>query len=153
MVPSSSSTPLKVSVSKPKLSCVKLLTQRIRPVLVVNKVDRALLELPTHQEAFTLPSSVSLNPSTSSLPPTSMKSSVTVSLPRKGTIFLLVSTDGLSPSTNSLFVMPRDSVLKKNKLMERLWGDNYFNPAAQNGPPRAPHDDGVQLERASVCSS
>ena len=126
------------------------LTERIRPVLVVNKVDRALLELQLTKEALY----------TSFL---RVIESVNVVIatyyddvlgncqvyPEKGTVAFASGLHGWAFTLNQFAVRyAKKFGIEKNKLMERLWGDNYFNPVTKKWSTKSSTDEGVQLERA-----
>lgn len=109
------------------------LTERIKPVLVINKVDRALLELQLTKEDlynvikkdifcikilnFIRISKDVLKASMLPLLPITTKFWETFRFTHKMVLLLSVpvSTDGLSPYVNLLNVMPRNLVLTKTK--------------------------------------
>ena len=106
------------------------LTERVKPVLIINKVDRALLELQVEKEDLyqsfcrTI-ESVNVIVSTYS---DDALGDVQVN-PDQGTVAF---GSGLHGWAFSLRSFARQYAKKfgvdKAKLLSRLWGDNYFNP-------------------------
>ncbi|KAI8848977.1 elongation factor 2 [Chytridium lagenaria] len=110
------------------------LGERIKPVVVINKVDRALLELQLTKEAL-----------------------YTTFLRTIENINVIISTY-LDKTLGDVQVFPEKGTfaaryskkfgVQKDKMMQRLWGDNYFNPATKKWTTKANDADGKPLERA-----
>lgn len=126
------------------------LGERIKPVLVINKVDRALLELQLTKEDLYNAFSRTIE-------------SVNVVIatyfdkvlgdcqvyPEKGTVAF---GSGLHGWAFTLLQFANRYAKKfgvdKEKMMARLWGENYFNPATRKWTTKSTSDDGAPLERA-----
>lgn len=126
------------------------LTERIRPILVVNKVDRALLELQLTKEAL-YTSFLRVIESVNVVIATYFDEVLgnCQVYPEKGTVAFASGLHGWAFTLNQFAVRyAKKFGIEKSKLMERLWGDNYFNPATKKWSTKSTTDDGVQLERA-----
>ena len=126
------------------------LTERIRPVLVVNKVDRALLELQLTKEAL-YTSFLRVIESVNVVIATYYDEALgnCQVYPEKGNVAFASGLHGWAFTLNQFAVRyAKKFGIEKNKLMERLWGDNYFNPATKKWSTKSTTDEGVQLERA-----
>jgi len=106
------------------------LTERVKPVVVVNKVDRALLELQVSKEDLyqsfcrTI-ESVNVIISTYNDP---VLGDVQV-YPEKGTVAFGSGLHGWAFSLRQFATRyAKKFGVDKQKLMPKLWGDNYFNP-------------------------
>ena len=106
------------------------LTERVKPVLVINKVDRALLELQVSKEDLyqsfcrTI-ESVNVIVSTYADP---VLGDVQV-YPDQGTVAFGSGLHGWAFSLRSFAGRyAKKFGVDKTKLMPKLWGDNYFNP-------------------------
>ncbi|KZP31061.1 P-loop containing nucleoside triphosphate hydrolase protein [Athelia psychrophila] len=126
------------------------LTERIKPVVIINKVDRALLELKVSKEHMF-----------QSFRRTIEDVNVVISTyheevlgdvqvyPEKGT---LAFGSGLHGWVFTLRQFANRYSKKfgvdKEKMMAKLWGDNYFNPATRKWTTKNTGDDGKPLERA-----
>ncbi|KAF9351756.1 Elongation factor 2 [Mortierella sp. AD094] len=126
------------------------LCERIKPVLVVNKVDRALLELQVAKEDLYQ----SFN---------RMIESVNVIIanynnqaignfqvsPIQGTVAFASGVHGWA-FTIRQFAMryARKFGVNHQKMMSKLWGDNYFNPATKKWTRKNIDSNGNHLERA-----
>jgi elongation factor 2 len=126
------------------------LGERIKPVLVINKVDRALLELQLTKEDLYNAFSRTIE-------------SVNVVIatyfdkvlgdcqvyPEKGTVAF---GSGLHGWAFTLLQFANRYAKKfgvdKEKMMTRLWGENYFNPATRKWTTKSTNDEGAPLERA-----
>ncbi|KAJ3571253.1 hypothetical protein NPX13_g5447 [Xylaria arbuscula] len=125
------------------------LTERIKPVVVINKVDRALLELQVSKEDLYqtfLRTIESVNVVISTYLDQSMGDLQVY--PEKGTVAFGSGLHGWA-FTIRQFAMryAKKFGVDRNKMMERLWGDNYFNAATKKWTTKGTHD-GKQLERA-----
>ena len=106
------------------------LTERVKPVLIINKVDRALLELQVEKETLyqsfcrTI-ESVNVIVSTYADP---ALGDVQV-FPEQGTVAFGSGLHGWAFSLrNFAGRYAKKFGVDKGKLMPKLWGDNYFNP-------------------------
>ena len=126
------------------------LTERIRPVLVVNKVDRALLELQLTKEAL-YTSFLRVIESVNVVIATYFDDALgnCQVYPEKGNVAFASGLHGWAFTLNQFAVRyAKKFGVDKIKMMERLWGDNYFNPATKKWSTKSTTDEGVQLERA-----
>lgn len=126
------------------------LTERIRPVLVVNKVDRALLELQLTKEAL-YTSFLRVIESVNVVIATYFDEALgnCQVYPEKGNVAFASGLHGWAFTLNQFAVRyAKKFGIDKHKMMERLWGDNYFNPATKKWTTKSTTEDGVQLERA-----
>ncbi len=126
------------------------LTERVKPVVVINKVDRALLELQVSKEDLyqsfcrTI-ESVNVIISTYNDP---VLGDVQV-YPEKGTVAFGSGLQGWAFSLRQFATRyAKKFGVDKNKLMPKLWGDNYFNPKTKKWTTKATDADGKPLERA-----
>jgi elongation factor 2 len=126
------------------------LTERVKPVVVVNKVDRALLELQVSKEDLyqsfcrTI-ESVNVIISTYNDP---VLGDVQV-YPEKGTVAFGSGLHGWAFSLRQFATRyAKKFGVDKQKLMPKLWGDNYFNPKTKKWTTKSTDADGNQLERA-----
>ncbi|KAF8140470.1 P-loop containing nucleoside triphosphate hydrolase protein [Boletus edulis] len=126
------------------------LTERIKPVLVINKVDRALLELQVQKESLyqTFQRTVeTVNVIISTYHDTAL-GDVQI-YPDKGTVAFASGLHGWAFTLRQFagryskkFGVPKD------KLIAKLWGDNYFNPTTRKWSTKSSDADGKPLERA-----
>jgi elongation factor 2 len=126
------------------------LTERIKPVVIINKVDRALLELQVSKEDLY-----------QSFQRTIETVNVIVSTyhdialgdvqvyPDKGTVAFGSGLHGWAFTLRQFagryakkFGVPKD------KLLAKLWGDNYFNPATRKWGTKNTDAEGKPLERS-----
>ncbi|KAG9314173.1 P-loop containing nucleoside triphosphate hydrolase protein [Chiua virens] len=126
------------------------LTERIKPVVVINKVDRALLELQVQKEDLY-----------QSFQRTVETVNVIISTyhdvalgdvqvyPENGTVAFASGLHGwgftlrqFAGRYSKKFGVPKD------KLISKLWGDNFFNPATKKWTTKSADADGKPLERA-----
>src|SRR5437762_13392193 len=117
MVPSSLSTALKESAFKPKQSFVKHSENVSNLSSSSTKSIELFLNFKSQKKICTNLSLVPLNPSMSSSPRISIKSSVMSKFIQTRVLLhsVPVFMDGHSQSVNSLFDMPRNSALIKRK--------------------------------------
>lgn len=126
------------------------LTERIRPVLVVNKVDRALLELQLDKESL-YTSFQRVLESVNVVIATYFDEALgdCQVYPDKGNVAFASGLHGWAFTLHQFAVRyAKKFGIDKNKMMERLWGDNYFNPATKKWSKEAVGPDGKPLERA-----
>ncbi|KAJ8609264.1 hypothetical protein MRB53_039205 [Persea americana] len=126
------------------------LSERIKPVCCVNKVDRALLELQISKE---------------DLYQTFLRTVESVNVviatyfdkvlgdvqvyPERGTVAFGSGLHGWCFTVRQFAVKyAKKFGVDKKKMMERLWGDNYFNPKTKKWSKAGTDADGKPLERA-----
>lgn len=126
------------------------LGERIKPVVVINKVDRALLELQTTKEdlyqtfARTV-ESVNVIISTYCDP---VLGDVQV-YPQKGTVAFASGLHGWAFTVRQFAnKYSKKFGVDREKMMDRLWGDSYFNPKTKKWTNKDKDADGKPLERA-----
>ena len=126
------------------------LTERIKPVVIINKVDRALLELQVSKEELY-----------QSFQRTIETVNVIVSTyhdetlgdvqvyPEKGTVAFGSGLHGWGFTLRQFSGRySKKFGVAKERLMEKLWGDNYFNPKTKKWTTKGNDADGKPLERA-----
>jgi elongation factor 2 len=126
------------------------LAERIKPVVIINKVDRALLELQVEKEALF-----------QSFQRTIENVNVIISTynddalgdvqvyPEKGTVAFGSGLHGWGFTLRQFAARySKKFGVDKEKMMAKLWGDNYFNPATKKWTSKGTDTDGKQLERA-----
>jgi len=124
------------------------LGERIKPVVIINKVDRALLELQLSKEDLfqnfsRVIESVNVVISTYF---DKVLGDVQV-FPDKGTIAFGSGLHGWAFTIRQFATRySKKFGVDKNKMMERLWGDNYFNPKTKKWTKNGTHE-GEALER------
>jgi elongation factor 2 len=126
------------------------LGERIKPVLVINKVDRALLELQVDKEALyqTFSRTIeSVNVIVSTYH--DEKLGDVQMYPDKGTIAFGSGLHGWGFTLRQFANRySKKFGVDKEKMMTKLWGDNFFNPATKKWTTKATDADGKVLERA-----
>jgi len=129
------------------------LTERIKPVVIVNKVDRALLELQlTKEDLYNsfLRTIESVNVIISTYTDQSI-GDVQV-YPDKGTVAFGSGLHGWGFTLRQFAARySKKFGVDKEKMMPRLWSDNFFNPATKKWSKKPVDDNGKPLERA-FCS-
>ncbi|CDZ96739.1 eukaryotic translation elongation factor 2 [Phaffia rhodozyma] len=125
------------------------LTERIKPVVCINKVDRALLELQVGKEELyqtfsrTI-ESVNVVISTYMDP---VLGDVQVHA-EKGTVAFASGLHGWAFTLNTFAGRyAKKFGVKKEKLLSKFWGDNYFNPKTKKWTTKSTSEDGQELER------
>ncbi|KIJ21966.1 hypothetical protein PAXINDRAFT_165289 [Paxillus involutus ATCC 200175] len=126
------------------------LTERIKPVVVINKVDRALLELQVQKED--LYQSFQRTIETVNVIISTYHDAALGDVqvyPDKGTVAFASGLHGwgftlrqFAGRYSKKFGVPKD------KLITKLWGDNFFNPATRKWSTKSADADGKLLERA-----
>ncbi|KAF9483306.1 P-loop containing nucleoside triphosphate hydrolase protein [Pholiota conissans] len=126
------------------------LTERIKPVLAVNKVDRALLELEIDKERLYqsfLRCVESVNVIISTYHDAALGDLQVY--PDKGTVAF---SSGLHGWGFTLRQFARRYAKKfgvdQEKMMAKLWGDNFYNPATKKWTSSGVDAEGKTLERA-----
>jgi elongation factor 2 len=126
------------------------LGERIKPVVVINKVDRALLELQVSKEDLYqsfLRTIESVNVIISTYHDEAL-GDVQV-FPDKGTVAFGSGLHGWGFTLRQFAARyAKKFGVDKDKMMAKLWGDNYFNPATRKWTTNGTAADGKTLERA-----
>ncbi|EPE31333.1 P-loop containing nucleoside triphosphate hydrolase [Glarea lozoyensis ATCC 20868] len=125
------------------------LGERIKPVVIINKVDRALLELQVSKEDLYQSFSRTIESVNVVISTYFDKTLGDVQVyPYKGTVAFGSGLHGWA-FTIRQFAMryAKKFGVDKLKMMERLWGDNYFNPHTKKWTTKSTHE-GKPLERA-----
>jgi len=126
------------------------LTERIKPIVIINKVDRALLELQVSKEDLYQSFSrtiESVNVIISTYNDAAL-GDVQV-YPDKGTVAFGSGLHGWAFNLRQFAGRyAKKFGVNKEQLMARLWGDNYFNPKTKKWTNKATDADGKALERA-----
>lgn len=106
------------------------LGERIKPVVIINKVDRALLELQVSKEDLYQNFSRVIESINVIISTYLDKALGDVQVyPDKGTIAFGSGLHGWAFTIRQFASRyAKKFGVDKNKMMERLWGDNYFNP-------------------------
>jgi elongation factor 2 len=125
------------------------LGERIKPVVIINKVDRALLELQVEKEDLYqsfLRTIESVNVIISTYFDKAL-GDVQV-WPEKGTVAFGSGLHGWAFTVRQFAIRyAKKFGVDKSKMMERLWGDNYFNPKTKKWTKTGDFE-GKKLERA-----
>ncbi|KPI43503.1 Elongation factor 2 [Cyphellophora attinorum] len=106
------------------------LGERIKPVVIINKVDRALLELQVEKEDLYQSFSRTIESVNVIVATYFDKALGDVSVyPEKGTVAFGSGLHGWAFTIRQFAVRyAKKFGVDKSKMMERLWGDNFFNP-------------------------
>lgn len=125
------------------------LGERIKPVVIVNKVDRALLELQVSKEDLYQSFSRTVESVNVIISTYFDKNLGDVQVyPDKGTVAFGSGLHGWAFTVRQFATRyAKKFGVDRNKMMERLWGDNYFNPKTKKWTKSGTHE-GKQLERA-----
>lgn len=125
------------------------LGERIKPVVIINKVDRALLELQVEKEDLYQSFSRTIESVNVVISTYFDKTLGDVQVyPDKGTVAFGSGLHGWAFTIRQFAVRyAKKFGVDRNKMMERLWGDNYFNPKTKKWTKNGTHE-GQQLERA-----
>lgn len=125
------------------------LTERIKPVLCINKVDRALLELQCTKEDLYQSFSRTVESVNVIISTYFDKSLGDVQVyPDRGTIAFGSGLHGWCFTVRQFAVKyAKKFGVDRKKMLERLWGDNYFNPKTKKWTTKSEHE-GKPLERA-----
>ncbi|KAA8916023.1 hypothetical protein TRICI_001838 [Trichomonascus ciferrii] len=126
------------------------LGERIKPVVVINKIDRALLELQTEKEELyqTFARTVeSVNVIISTYRDKALGDCQVY--PDKGTVAFASGLHGWAFTVRQFATRySKKFGVDRVKMMERLWGDSFFNPKTKKWTNKAKDADGKPLERA-----
>jgi elongation factor 2 len=120
------------------------LTERIKPVLVINKVDRALLELQQSKEDLYQSFSRTVESVNVIISTYFDKTLGDVQVyPEKGTVAFGSGLHGWAFTVRQFAVQyAKKFGIDRQKMLARLWGENYFNPKTKKWSTSAP--DGVE---------
>ncbi|KAI0778312.1 P-loop containing nucleoside triphosphate hydrolase protein [Trametes elegans] len=126
------------------------LTERIKPVVVINKVDRALLELQVSKEDLFQSFSRTIESVNVIISTYHDEALGDVQVyPEKGTVAFGSGLHGWAFTLRQFANRySKKFGVDKDKMMDRLWGDNFFNPATKKWTTKSTDTDGKQLERA-----
>ncbi|KAF3942292.1 hypothetical protein ABW19_dt0204720 [Dactylella cylindrospora] len=126
------------------------LGERIKPVAIVNKVDRALLELQLSKEDLFQSFSRTVESINVIIATYFDKALGDVQVhPEKGTIAFGSALHGWVFTVRQFAVKyAKKFGVDREKMMERLWGDNFFNPKTKKWTKNGTDADGKPLERA-----
>jgi elongation factor 2 len=109
------------------------LGERIKPVMIINKVDRALLELKLSKEELYQSFRKTIESANASIAPYIDPALGDVQVyPNTGTVAFGAGKDGWAFTLRQFAVlMAKKFGVKREKMMERLWGDNFYNSATR----------------------
>lgn len=126
------------------------LTERIKPIVIINKIDRALLELQvTKEDLFQsfLRTIESVNVVISTYHDAAL-GDVQV-YPERGTVAFGSGIQGWGFTLRQFATRyAKRFGVDKEKMMLKLWGDNFFNPATRKWTTKNTDADGKPMERA-----
>jgi len=126
------------------------LTERIKPVLMVNKLDRSFLELSLGpEEAYQTFRRVIENANVIiATYEDELLGDVQV-YPEKGTVAFGSGLHSWGFTLTKFADMYASKFgVDKEKMVTRLWGDHYFNPSTKKWSKRPDNEDGKPLDRA-----
>lgn len=126
------------------------LTERIKPVVIINKVDRALLELQVKPEELYQQFSRTIENVNVIISTYNDVALGDVQVyPEKGTVAFGSGLHGWAFTLRQFASRySKKFGVDKEKMMGKLWGDNYFNPATKKWTTKGNPDGGKPLERA-----
>ncbi|KAI9363456.1 P-loop containing nucleoside triphosphate hydrolase protein [Zopfochytrium polystomum] len=126
------------------------LGERIKPVVIINKVDRALLELQLDKESLYttfLRTIENINVIISTYLDKALGDLQVY--PEKGTVAFGSGLHGWAFTLRQFAGRySKKFGVDREKMMVKLWGDNYFNPATKKWTTKGSGADGKPLERA-----
>ncbi|OJJ47229.1 hypothetical protein ASPZODRAFT_132197 [Penicilliopsis zonata CBS 506.65] len=125
------------------------LTERIKPVCIINKVDRALLELQVSKEDLYQSFSRTVESVNVIIATYLDKALGDVQVyPERGTVAFGSGLHGWAFTIRQFAIKyAKKFGVDRKKMMERLWGENYFNPKTKKWTKNGEFE-GKQLERA-----
>ncbi|KAG2225502.1 hypothetical protein INT45_010329, partial [Circinella minor] len=126
------------------------LGERIKPVIVINKIDRALLELQLDKEELYNAFSRTIE-SVNVIIATYFDEALgdVQVYPEKGTVAFASGLHGWGFTLRQFAVRySKKFGVDKEKMMQRLWGENFFNPKTKKWTTKDTDASGKQLERA-----
>ncbi|KAL6064483.1 translation elongation factor 2 [Balamuthia mandrillaris] len=126
------------------------LGERIKPVLMVNKMDRALLELQLEQEEAYQSFSKTIESANVIISTYHDEKLGDVQVyPDKGTVAFGSGLHGWGFTLGKFAGMYASKFgVEREKLMSKLWGDNFFDAKAKKWKKQPVSDDGKPLKRA-----
>ncbi|CAO1619539.1 unnamed protein product [Sympodiomycopsis kandeliae] len=126
------------------------LTERIKPVVCVNKVDRALLELQVGKEDLFQTFSRTIESVNVIIATYADKVLGDVMVfPEAGTVAFASGLHGWAFTLRQFAARyGKKFGVDKDKMMQKLWGDNFFNPKTKKWSTKDTDADGKPLERA-----
>lgn len=126
------------------------LTERIKPVVVINKVDRALLELQVQKED--LYQSFQRTVETVNVIISTYHDAALGDVqvyPDRGTVAFGSGLHGWGFTLRQFAGRyAKKFGVSKDNLITKLWGDNFFNPTTRKWSTKSTDADGKHLERA-----
>ncbi|KAE9387426.1 P-loop containing nucleoside triphosphate hydrolase protein [Gymnopus androsaceus JB14] len=126
------------------------LTERIKPVVIINKVDRALLELQVDKES--LYQSFQRTIESFNVIVTTYQDAALGDVqvyPDQGTVSFGSGLHGWAFTLRQFAARySKKFGINKEKMMSKLWGDNFFNPQTRKWTTKSTDADGKPLERA-----
>ncbi|ORX62478.1 elongation factor 2 [Hesseltinella vesiculosa] len=126
------------------------IAERIKPVLVINKVDRALLELQLKKEELYNTFARTIE-SVNVIIATYLDDALgdVQVYPDKGTVAFGSGLHGWGFTLRQFAIRYSQKFgVDREKMMQRLWGENYFNPKTKKWSKNSTDADGNSLERA-----
>jgi elongation factor 2 len=126
------------------------LGERIKPVVVINKVDRALLELQVTKEDLYTSFQRTIESVNVIIATYNDKVIGDVMVyPEQGTVAFASGLHGWAFTIRQFAVRyAKKFGVDRSKMMEKLWGENYFNPATKKWTTKSADAAGKPLERA-----
>ncbi|KII85195.1 hypothetical protein PLICRDRAFT_145955 [Plicaturopsis crispa FD-325 SS-3] len=126
------------------------LTERIKPVVVINKVDRALLELQVTKEDLYQSFQRTIESVNVVISTYNDEALGDVQVyPEQGTVAFSSGLHGWGFTLRQFAARySKKFGVDKEMMMTKLWGDNYFNPATRKWSSNGVDNDGKPLERA-----
>jgi elongation factor 2 len=126
------------------------LGERIKPVVVINKVDRALLELQVTKEDLYTSFQRTIESVNVIIATYNDKTIGDVMVyPEQGTVAFASGLHGWAFTIRQFAVRyAKKFGVDRLKMMEKLWGENYFNPATKKWTTKSADAAGKPLERA-----
>ncbi|CAO1615538.1 unnamed protein product [Parajaminaea phylloscopi] len=126
------------------------LTERIKPVVCVNKVDRALLELQVGKEDLFQTFSRTIESVNVIIVTYADKTLGDCQVyPEQGTVAFASGLHGWAFTLRQFAARyAKKFGVDKDKMMQKLWGDNFFNPKTKKWSTKDTDADGKTLERA-----
>ncbi|KAF9331862.1 Elongation factor 2 [Linnemannia elongata] len=126
------------------------LGERIKPVVVINKVDRALLELQVTKEDLYTSFQRTIESVNVIIATYNDKTIGDVMVyPEQGTVAFASGLHGWAFTIRQFAVRyAKKFGVDRSKMMEKLWGENFFNPATKKWTTKSTDAAGKPLERA-----
>ncbi|KAF8312439.1 P-loop containing nucleoside triphosphate hydrolase protein [Clavulina sp. PMI_390] len=125
------------------------LAERVKPAIVISKMDKALLGTPIEKESLyqNLHRTIESCNTIISAYHNASFGDVRVS-PAQGTVAFASGLHGWAFTLRQFTDLYAERFgVDKTKMMDKLWGDNYFNSATKKWTTKGKTDDGEDLER------